>query len=142
MVECNLKHFMESRFTSVLCRSCMNHMISVISYEIISKLTSFSLKSTKYDENCHSRISRFTQLIKSEITFTLNLQIVDISFEFFFMTILMKNSGFSCLIPFISISDLTRLTSILCHLCFSHWMYLPVTSILVCSLAFIRPKTN
>ena len=36
------------------------------------KLTSFSLKITKNEENCQALISRVTQRVKSKITFTLH----------------------------------------------------------------------
>ena len=46
------------------------HIISAISHEITLKLTSFSLKITKNGENRHSRIWRFTQMVRNENTFT------------------------------------------------------------------------
>ena len=44
----------------------------VISSEIALKLISFSLKITKNGENCQSRISRFTKMVRSKIMFMLS----------------------------------------------------------------------
>jgi len=44
--------------------------IHVISREMMLKFTSNSLEITKNGENCHSYISRFSQMVRSEITFT------------------------------------------------------------------------
>ena len=48
------------------------HIISAISSEITLKMTCFSLKITKNLENCHLRISRFIQMMKSGMTFKLD----------------------------------------------------------------------
>ena len=75
-LESNFQNFTKSCFTSVLCHeSTLNliHVISTISREITMKLASFSLKITKNEENCHSWISCFTQMVMSDIIFTLDL---------------------------------------------------------------------
>jgi len=46
-------------------------VIAAISREIMLKLTSFSFKITINGENCQSRISRFTKMVRSKITFML-----------------------------------------------------------------------
>ena len=51
---------------------CPIHVISGISREIMLKLTSFAHKIPKKEENCHSRISRYSQMVINEIMFTLN----------------------------------------------------------------------
>ena len=44
-------------------------VISAISWEITMKSTIFALKISIIEENCHSQISHFTQMVISEITF-------------------------------------------------------------------------
>ena len=50
------------------------HRISAISCEITMKLKCCSLPIMKTGASCHSQISRFTQMVKSEITFMLDSQ--------------------------------------------------------------------
>ena len=52
--------------------SCLIHVISAIAHEMTLKLACFSLKITINGENCQSRISCFTQMASSEITFILD----------------------------------------------------------------------
>ena len=47
-------------------------IILAISREITPKFANFSLKITKNRKNCHSRISRFPQMVKREIIFMLD----------------------------------------------------------------------
>ena len=53
---------------------CPIHVISSISYEITQKLTSFSHIITINGKNCHLRMSRITQMERSEITFTIHVK--------------------------------------------------------------------
>ena len=53
-------------------RSRLILVISAILPDITLKLTSFSFNIMINRENCHSRISCFTQMVKGEITFTVN----------------------------------------------------------------------
>ena len=46
-------------------------MILVILIEITKEFATFSLKIMKKEEKLHSRITQFTQLVRSKITFTL-----------------------------------------------------------------------
>ena len=48
------------------CSRLIN-IISANSHEITLKLTKFSLKITINGENCNSRISSFTEMVRSEI---------------------------------------------------------------------------
>ena len=48
------------------------HVNSAIVLEIMLKLASFSSKITINGQNCHWRISRFIQMLRSEIIFTLD----------------------------------------------------------------------
>ena len=52
--------------------SHLNDVFSLISNVIMIKSTSFLLKIMKNGENCLSRIKHFTQMVKSEIMFTLD----------------------------------------------------------------------
>ena len=52
--------------------SCPISVILALSCEFTQKYANFSLKIMKNRENCHSHISWFTQIMKCEITFTLN----------------------------------------------------------------------
>ena len=71
-LESNFQHFIESRFTLVLCREFPftydSHKFSSFTWNR-SKINKFSIKKGEY---CHSQISRFTQLVWSEITFALD----------------------------------------------------------------------
>ena len=66
------KFTLENNFHHFMSQSRPIHIISAISHKITPKLTSFSLKITNYGENCHSQISHLMQMMKSEMTFTLN----------------------------------------------------------------------
>ena len=49
-----------------------SHKIHLIWREIMLKLTCFSLKITINGEKCHSQLSHFTQMMRSELTFTID----------------------------------------------------------------------
>ena len=68
-----------------------NPVILAISCEITQNIANFSLKIKKNGENCHSRILWFTQMVKREITLTLDshfLSIILITGLDFYSTIL------------------------------------------------------
>ena len=53
-------------------RSSQNPIILAILREIMQYFATFSLKITQNKENCQSWISKFTQMVTNEITFTLD----------------------------------------------------------------------
>ena len=71
----NFQHFTESHFTSVLCNELPftpnSRNFSNFTW-LHDEIDNCSLKITKNGVNCHSRISRFTQIVRSEITFKLH----------------------------------------------------------------------
>ena len=71
MFSISLNHISLPFFVVNSC-SCPIRVILAVSREIALKLASFSLKILIYGENCHSWILLFSQMVRSEITFTLD----------------------------------------------------------------------
>ena len=68
----NWKRHVSLQYYVVNSSFCPIHVISGISREIMLKLTSFAHKILKNEENRHSLILRFSQLVRNEISFKLN----------------------------------------------------------------------
>ena len=71
-LQSNFNHFTESHFTLVLCCEFPFMPDSRNFYDFTLKLASFSFKITINGEFCHSLISHFTQIVKSETLFPLD----------------------------------------------------------------------
>ena len=75
ILESNFYHFTELRSISILNCEIRSHpipVILVISCEIMQSIVSFTLRSKKNRENCHSLSSWLMQMVKRYIMFMLD----------------------------------------------------------------------